>query len=75
MTEEYINQNKTDTFQKGNTVVMHICHESTLDQYIGKLWECLTDSYLDKGGKEYVHLKGFSGAFFCEYLHFVNPQK
>ncbi len=75
MTQEYINQNKTNTLQKGNTVVMHTCYEATLEQYKGKLWKCLTDSYLDKGGQECVHLLGYSGAFFCEYLHLVIPEK
>ncbi len=60
-------------FKKGDSVVMHSCHEAKLEQYEGKIWECLTDSSIDKGGTETVFLKGFSGSFFCEYLHFVNP--
>lgn len=75
VTEEYISQNKTKTFKKGDSVVMHTCFESKLEQYKGKIWECLTDSYLSKGKSEFVHLKGFIGAFSCEFLHFVNPQK
>lgn len=58
-------------FKKGDHVVMHTCYESTLEKYKGKIWKCRTDSYLDKGDSEIVFLEGFSGAFFCEFLHFV----
>ncbi len=67
------NKANLKNFKKGDNVVMHSCHEATLEQYKGKIWECLTDSSKNKGGTETVFLIGFSGAFFCEYLHFVNP--
>lgn len=67
-TQEYIDQNKTETFKKGDSVVMHNCYEATLDKYIGIVWECKTDSYKDRAGQECVFLVGFSGCFSAEYL-------
>lgn len=59
-------------FKKGDHVVMHSCHEANLDEYRGKIWECITDSYLDKGKNEIVFLKGFSGAFFVSTYNVLN---
>lgn len=74
-TPEFINQNKTDTFKKGDKVVMHTCHESTLPQYKGKIWTCQTDSYkrgnAEIGFQELVFLEGFSGAFAANFLALV----
>jgi hypothetical protein len=58
-------------FSKGDTVVMHTCHESTLPQYKGKVWTCITDSYLDAAKQEVVFLEGFSGWFSAGYLTIV----
>jgi hypothetical protein len=61
MTDTYINENKTSTFKKGDTVVMHSCGEANF--YKGKIWKCQTDSYLDRGKQEVVFIEGFSGCF------------
>lgn len=58
-------------FKKGDKVVMHTCHESTLPEYKGKVWECRTDSYMDKAKQECVFLEGFSGCFLCDFLAIV----
>lgn len=58
-------------FKKGDKVVMHSCYESELEEYKGKIWTCIEDSYMDKGNWECVFLEGFSGAFFCKYLTLV----
>lgn len=54
---------------------MHTCHESTLPQYKGKIWNCQTDSYKrgneDIGFQELVFLEGFSGAFAANFLALV----
>ena len=57
-------------FKKGDYVIMHTCHESTLPQYQGKVWKCTDDSYIMKGIEktEVVFLDGFSGCFSCDYL-------
>ncbi len=70
-TDNYINENKTDTFRKGDRVVMHTCYESTFEKYKNKIWTCQTDSYLDKAKQDVVFLEGFSGCFASEYLQLV----
>jgi G:T-mismatch repair DNA endonuclease (very short patch repair protein) len=70
-TDNYINENKTATFKKGDTVVMHSCGEANFPKYKGKVWTCQTDSYLDRGKQEVVLLEGFSGCFAAEYLQIV----
>ena len=70
-TESYINENKTSTFKKGDTVVMHSCGEANIPKYAGKIWTCRTDSYLDKGQQEVVFLEGFSCCFYAKYLQRV----
>lgn len=72
-TDTYINENKTSTFKKGDTVVMHSCGEASF--YKGKIWTCLTDSYLDRGKQEVIFLEGFSGCFSVKYLQFVSARK
>ena len=67
-TDIYINANKTTTFKKGDKVVMHSCHESTLEYYQDKVWTCLTDSFLAKDKSEVVFLEEFSGYFFTKFL-------
>lgn len=67
----YINENKTETFKKGDKVVMHTCSEASLPKYKGKLWTCQTDSFLSKGKEEVVFLEGFSGYFSAEFLQQV----
>jgi len=70
--DNYINRNLTPTFTKGDRVVMHTCHESTLDKYKDVVWECQTDSFTAKSGDDVVFLIGFSGYFECEFLkHFT----
>ena len=68
-TDNYINENKTTTFKKDDTVVMHSCGEASF--YKGKIWTCLTDSYLDRGKQEVVFIEGFSGCFSAKYLQLV----
>lgn len=70
-TDSYINENKTATFKKGDTVVMHSCGEANFPKYKGKIWTCQTDSYLDRGKQEVVFLEGFSGCFSTKYLQSV----
>lgn len=69
-TQDYIDQNKTSSFQKGDKVVMYNCFEA--DHYKDKEWTCLTDSYMSKSDVHVVHLEGFSGAFAVEYLKLSN---
>lgn len=68
-TDSYINENKTATFKKGEKVVMHTCGEAS--HYKGKIWECMTDSYKDRGGQDVVFLTGFGGCFSAKYLQKV----
>lgn len=71
-TDKYINENKTETFKKGNKVIMHSCHESTLEEYKDKIWICETPSFLDKAKQEVVFLEDFSGYFLSKYLKICN---
>ena len=64
---------KLKNFKEGDKVLMHSCHEVSFPEYNGKIWTCITDSKIDKGGQEIVWLDGFSGAFICKYLQIVNP--
>ena len=73
-TDKYINDNKTDTFKKGDKVVMHSCGEANFPEYKGKVWICLTDSFLSRSNSELVFLEGFSGSFLVKYLQIVNEQ-
>ena len=73
-TDSFINENKTATFKKGDKVVMHTCYEASLPKYNGKIWECQTDSYKDRGGQDVVFLRGFSGCFAAEFLQKVQMQ-
>jgi len=70
--EEYISTHKTNTFKKGDTVVMHTCMESEIPQYKDRIWTCRTDSYKDKSGCDVVFLEGFSGCFLSEFLRITN---
>lgn len=65
-TDTYIQENKTETFKKGDKVVMHTCHEATF--YKDKIWTCQTDSFLDRGKQEVVFIEDFSGYFSAQYL-------
>lgn len=67
-TDKYIQENKTQTFKKFDRVVMHNCHEATLEENKYKVWLCETDSFLAKGNDEVVFLKGFSGSFLVKCL-------
>lgn len=66
--EAYIQENKTETFKKGDKVVMHSCAEAFIKEYKNKVWTCLTDSFLAKSKEEVVFLDGFSGYFSAEFL-------
>jgi esterase/lipase superfamily enzyme len=68
VTDKYINENKTETFKKGDKVIMHSCHESTFEEYKDKVWICATSSFLDKAKQDVVFLEDFSGAFFTKFL-------
>lgn len=70
-TDLYIQDNKTTTLKKGDKVVMHTCGEANFPKYKGKLWTCLTDSYLGGGKQELVFLEDFSGAFSVKFLQIV----
>lgn len=72
-TDNYIQENKTETFKKGDKVVMHTCGEALF--YKGKIWICQTDSFLDRGKQEVVFLKDFSGYFSAQYLTKVSVEK
>lgn len=72
VTDNYINENKTETFKKGDKVIMHSCHESTLQEYKDKIWICLTSTFLDKTKQEVVFLEDFSGYFIAKYLKICN---
>ena len=74
VTDNYINQNKTETFKKGDKVIMHSCHEATFEEYKDKVWICATSSFLDKAKQELIFLEDFSGAFFTKFLQ-INPLK
>lgn len=58
----------SNTFKKGDKVIMEGCYEATFPKNKGKIWICQTDSYIDKGGQDVVFLEGFSGCFACEFL-------
>lgn len=68
VTDNYINENKTETFKKGEEVIMHNCHESTFEEYKNKVWICQTDSFLDKAKQEVVFLEEFGGYFLVKFL-------
>jgi len=69
-TDNYINENKTEIFKKGDKVTMHTCYESTFEEYKDKVFICQTDSFLDRGKEEeeVVFLEDFSGCFSAKYL-------
>lgn len=71
-TDKYINDNKTETFKKGDKVIMHSCHEATFEEYKDKVWICATSSFLDKGKQDVVFLEDFSGYFLSKYLKICN---
>ena len=68
ITDKYINENKTETFRKGDIVTMHTCHESTIEKYKDKVWICQTGSFLDRSKQDAVFIEGFSGCFSAKYL-------
>lgn len=68
VTDDFISTNKTETFKKGDTVIMQNCYESTFQEYKDKIWFCQTDSFLAKANQEVVFLEGFSGYFFVKFL-------
>lgn len=71
-TQEFINENRTSTFKKGDAVIMHTCGEA--DYYAGMRWICRTDSYKDRAGQDVVFLEGFSGSFSAKFLKKVSEQ-
>lgn len=71
-TDAYIQENKTQLFKKGDKVVMHTCHESTLPVYKDKIWICQTDSFISRSKSEVVFLEDFSGYFLAKFLKKVD---
>jgi hypothetical protein len=67
-TDTYIQQNKTETFKKGDSVLMQNCYEATFKENKGKIWICQTDSFLAKDKSDVVFLEDFSGYFFTAFL-------
>ncbi|MBL7868859.1 MAG: hypothetical protein JNM71_12665 [Flavobacterium lindanitolerans] len=72
--ENYVNENKTDLFKKGDKVIMHSCYEATCEEYRDKVWICQTDSFLAKDKSEVVFLEGFSGYFNASCLKLKNEE-
>ena len=66
-TDGYIEENKTETFKKGDTVIMIDCLEAE-NNLKTNIWECLTDSFKAKCGEDVVFLKDYSGQFSCKFL-------
>jgi len=64
----YIKENQTQLLKKGDKVVMHTCHESTLLIYKYKIWTCKSDSFLARDKSEVVFLENFSGYFLAKFL-------
>lgn len=62
-TDEYIANNQTKTFAKGDSVMMVNCLEASCHK-----WTCQTDSFIDRADQDVVFLEGFSGYFMCKYL-------
>ena len=69
--DNFIKENKTETFKKGDKVVMHTCLEAKSPKYKDKLWICQTDSFLSRGREDVVFLEDFSGYFATEFLQRV----
>lgn len=67
-TDIYINDNKTETFIKGDAVVMRDCFEANILENKDKVWICQTDSFLDRAKQEVVFLEDFSGYFLAKFL-------
>jgi hypothetical protein len=55
--------------KKGDKVVMHTCGEA--EHYEGQIWN-VTSNEWELCGSKVVMLKGFSGAFSCEYLQKID---
>lgn len=67
-TQNYIDENKTDTFQKGDKVLMHSCFEATFKENFNKVFVCQTDSFLARDKSDVVFLEDFSGYFMAKFL-------
>lgn len=66
VTQDYINNNETETLKKGDKVIMHNCVEAEF--YKATQWVCQTNSFNDRGGQDVVFLENFSGYFIAKYL-------
>lgn len=66
-TQDYIDNNRTETLKNGDLVVMVNCGEAEF--YKGTQWVCRTESYIAQSGCELVFLEKFSGAFLVKYLN------
>src|SRR5690606_39442584 len=73
-TDLYIQQNETETFKKGDEVVMVRCYEATLKTNKGRVYTCKTDSFKSKSGDEVVFLEGIGGFFAAKFLEKINMQ-
>ena len=69
-TDKYILENKTETLEKGDKVIMVDCLEASIKEN-QKIWTCQTDSFTDRAGQEVVFLEGFSGYFLTKFLYKV----
>ncbi|EKB02360.1 hypothetical protein HMPREF9711_03145 [Myroides odoratimimus CCUG 3837] len=68
-TQDYIDNNKTNTLKKGDIVKMTNCLEASAHKE--DKWICQTNSFKDKGGNDVVFLENYSGYFLCDYLENV----
>ncbi len=65
-TPEYIENNLSGTFKKGDVVIMVNCVEAEF--YKATQFTCRTDSFRAKDGDDVVFLESFMGYFLTEYL-------
>lgn len=66
--DKYISENKTETFKKGDNVIMVDCYEASFPEN-KKKFTCQTDSFLDKAKQDVVFLEDYSGYFLTKYLY------
>ena len=67
ITEDYIRLNKTETFKKGDKVLMYNCIEAESSN-AEKIWTCRTDSFKTFHGYDCVFLENYGGYFYVQFL-------
>lgn len=67
-TDDYIKDNKSNTFKKGDLVVMHSCVEANISKNKDVEFKCKTDSFVDRSKCDVVFLENYSGYFMSKYL-------